>query len=123
MVVAPPMRSHRVDEGGHARGPGMSRSSQTKFLDILESSLPDGLELVVDYRFSNTGIARVEAKHSMEPKLRFDFNFQQDYFTLEDVRPKVPGMGIDHHGKQTITVGFQRRPTPDEVLNGLLGVL
>lgn len=61
--------------------------TQAKFWRLLGAALPDGYELVIDHRYANTGIARVQPADALASVARIDFGFQADYATLSIVPP------------------------------------
>lgn len=63
------------------------KSTQTKFLDLFEAAVTRrGCELVVDYTFSNMGVARVQPVGKMRTLVHVKFDFQPRETSI-DVTP------------------------------------
>lgn len=67
------------------------RSTQDKVLAQIEQKAAEyGLEVVIDYRYANTGMLRVEDPNDFEPVLSFGFQFNTASFELFEITPHLP---------------------------------
>jgi hypothetical protein len=65
------------------------RSHQQKFMADLEQGLArDGLELVVDQQYGNTGNITIGFEESYEPIVMISFQFNGDYATFDAAEKK-----------------------------------
>jgi hypothetical protein len=76
------------------------RSTQDKFLELLDKSLPKTTEVVRDMAYVNTGTLRIQPKDSFGSLVQIDYNFQPTSVTLF-VKPS------DAVGSIATVVGYQ----------------
>ena len=91
----------------------MSRSTQDKVLAAIETSATDyGFELIVNKTYGNTGSLRIEDPDTFESYLHIGFSFQESYYTLDPIRPTLPGLTEPRDGKAQ-SVGVWATPVHD----------